>query len=92
MITKQSFSILIWPVKYRMKNGKVPLSIRITINGQRAEIAAHREVAPNFWDSNAQRVKGNTEEAKAINAHLETIKGSLRLQESRLIADRKSVV
>jgi hypothetical protein len=91
MITKQSFSILIWPVKYRMKNGKVPLSIRITINGQRAEIAAHREVAPNLWDSNAQRVKGNTEEAKAINAHLETIKGSLRLQESRLIALGKTI-
>jgi site-specific recombinase XerD len=91
MITKQSFSILIWPVKYRIKNGKAPLSIRITINGQRAEIAAHREVAPNLWDSNAQRVKGNKEEAKAINAHLEMIKGSLRLYESRLISFGKTI-
>jgi site-specific recombinase XerD len=91
MNLKQSFSILIWPVKYRIKNGKAPLSVRITINGQRSEIAAHRDIAPTLWDSKAQRVKGNTEEAKSINAHLETIKGSLRLHESRLIASGKTI-
>jgi hypothetical protein len=48
MNPKQSFSILIWPVKYRMKNGKAPLSVRITINGQRSELAAHREVSPTL--------------------------------------------
>jgi site-specific recombinase XerD len=91
MNPKQSFSILIWPVKYRLKNGKAPLSVRITINGQRSELAAHREVSPALWDSKAQRMKGNTEEARSINAHLETIKGSLRLHESRLIALGKTI-
>jgi len=91
MVTKQSFSILIWPIKNRVKDGKAPLSIRITINGLRAEIRAHREVILTLWDAKAQRVKGYTEEAKSLNAHLETIKGSLRLHESRLIAAGKTV-
>jgi hypothetical protein len=88
---KQSFSILVWLLKYRQKNGKAPLSIRITVNGERAEILTNREVAPTLWDSKAQRVKGISEEAKAINAHLETSKGSLRMHESRLIALGKTV-
>jgi site-specific recombinase XerD len=91
MSTKQCFSILVWLLKYRQKNGKAPLSIRITVNGERAEILANREISPTLWDSKAQRVKGITEEAKVINAHLETIKGSLRMHESRLIALGKTV-
>lgn len=70
---------IIWILRYRIKNGKAPLSVRINVNGERAEIMANWEIAPGLWDSNAQRVKGTTEEARSINAHLETMKGSLRL-------------
>jgi len=91
MATKHSFSILIWILRYRLKNGKAALSIRITVNGERAEILPNREIAPTLWDAKAQRVKGNSEQAKSINAHLETIKGSLRMHESRLIALGKTV-
>ncbi|HVU94851.1 MAG TPA: site-specific integrase [Puia sp.] len=91
MVTKHSFSILVWILRYRLKNGKAPLSIRVTVNGERAEIPANRDVSPALWDSKAQRMKGNSEEAKSINAHLETIKGSLRMHESRLIALGKTV-
>lgn len=91
MTTKHTLSILIWQIMYRLKNGKAPLSVRISINGERVEIRANREVSPTLWDAKAQRVKGTTEEARSINAHLETIKGSLRMHESRLIALGKTV-
>jgi site-specific recombinase XerD len=91
MSTKQTFSIRVWILRYRIKNGKAPLSVRINVNGERAEIMANREIAPGLWDSNAQRVKGTTEEARSVNAHLETVKGSLRLHESRLVAQGKTV-
>jgi hypothetical protein len=91
MNTKHTFTILIWQVKYRLKDGKAPLSVRISVNGERAEIRTNRDVAPALWDAKAQRVKGTTEEARSINAHLETIKGSLRMHESRLIALGKTV-
>jgi integrase len=85
MSTKQSFSILVWLLKYRQKNGKAPLSIRITVNGERAEILTNREVAPTLWDSKAQRVKGISEEAKAINAHLETINKLLPVRSNQRV-------
>ncbi len=91
MSMKQSFSILACQVKSRAKNGKAPLSIRISVNKERAGIRINREVAPTLWNSKAHRVKGFTEESKIINAHLETIKGSLRMYESRLIALGKTV-
>ncbi len=91
MSTKHTFSILIWQVKYRQKDGKAPLSVRISVNGERAEIRTNREIPPALWDAKAQRVKGNSEQAKSLNAHLETIKGTLRMHESRLIALGKTV-
>jgi hypothetical protein len=42
MSRKHSFSILVWVLRYRLKNGKAPLSIRITVNGERAEILANK--------------------------------------------------
>lgn len=91
MNTRHTFSILIWQVKYPLKNGKAPLSVRVSVNGERAEIRTNREIPPTLWDAKAQRVKGATEEAKSINAHLEAIKSSLRMHESRLIALGKTV-
>ena len=86
MATKHSFSILVWILRYRLKNCEAPLSIRITVNGERSEILPNREIAPTLWGAKARRVKGNTEEAKSINAHLGTIKGSLTIHESCLFA------
>jgi integrase/recombinase XerD len=37
----QSFSILFWIEKSRIKNGKASIIARITVNGKRAEISTH---------------------------------------------------
>lgn len=42
--------------------------IRLTVNGQRSEISIKRRIDPERWDSHANRVKGNKEEAKEINS------------------------
>jgi|GEM_PF-7033884 len=63
MNLNQSFSILIWQLKGRSQNGKAPLSIRITINGARAEISAGRYASISLWDPKGQKVKGNSPEA-----------------------------
>jgi hypothetical protein len=41
--------------------------IRITVNGERAEISVKRKIDPSRWDSKAGRVKGNKEDAREIN-------------------------
>ncbi|HVS96395.1 MAG TPA: hypothetical protein VHE54_07905 [Puia sp.] len=45
-IPKHTFSILIWQVKYRQKSGKAPLSVRVSVNGNRAGIRTNRENSP----------------------------------------------
>ncbi|MBK8088892.1 MAG: hypothetical protein IPK31_13640 [Chitinophagaceae bacterium] len=50
----QTFSILFRVAKARTKNGKAPISVRITVNGQRAEISTHRTVSPFEWDAKNQ--------------------------------------
>ncbi|SEA45413.1 Phage integrase SAM-like domain-containing protein [Arachidicoccus rhizosphaerae] len=77
MITNQSFSILIWTKKGRIKNDKVPLSLRITINGRRAEISTNRYVEFSHWDSKTQKVIGRSPQAKEINKHLDAMKSAL---------------
>jgi len=70
----QSFSILFWISKNRIKNGKAPLSVRITVNGRRVELSAQRDVTVINWDSKAQVLFGKSEEAKEINNHIAGIK------------------
>lgn len=86
MEAKNTFSILFWIAKNRLKNGKAPISCRITVNGQRAELSAQREVAILDWDKKAQIVTGRNQEAKEINNHLAMIKVKLLNCQSKLEA------
>ncbi|MBO9684537.1 MAG: site-specific integrase [Flavisolibacter sp.] len=86
MEAKSTFSILFWIAKNRLKNGKAPISCRITVNGQRAELSAQREVDVLDWDTKAQIVIGRNQEAKEINNHLAMIKVKLLNCQSKLEA------
>ena len=77
MHDKQSFTILFWIKKNRIKNGKAPLFSRITINGKRMELAVGREVSIFEWDARAQMVDSKSKAAKDINNHLSFIKTKL---------------
>jgi integrase len=74
---QQTLSILFWISKSRIKNGKAPISARITSNGRRAEIAVHRTVAVLEWDAKSQIVTGKGAEAKEINNHLAVVRSKL---------------
>jgi site-specific recombinase XerD len=77
MEQQTTFSILFWLKKSKAKNGKAPISVRITVNGERAELSAQREASILEWDPKAQMVIGRGQEAKDINNHLAVIKSKL---------------
>lgn len=64
---------------FHIRNQKVntktpqPIYLRITINGQRTEIAIQREIDPSLWDDILGRQIGKKEAAKVLNAHLDTL-------------------
>ncbi len=70
-----TFSLLFWLQTHKTskKTGEAPISVRITVNGKRAEITTGKKVLPDKWNVNSSRVKGNSEEARMINRHLDNI-------------------
>ena len=58
---------------------------RVTVNGRRAEISAKRSVHPQRWDSEANRMKGNKEDAKAVNALIDIMTIKLNKIYNRLV-------
>lgn len=59
---KTNFSLLFYLKKPKnYQNGNVPIYLRITINGKRAETSTGRECEPTLWNSAAGRFKGTKE-------------------------------
>jgi uncharacterized protein (DUF433 family) len=62
---------------WKDKKGEVPIYLRITVNGERAEISTNRKVNPELWDKTSQRVAGRSEPARVINSALNNILGKV---------------
>jgi len=59
------------------EKGPVPIYLRITIAGKRAEISINRKVEPIRWICNPGRMKGSSEMAKKFNAYLISLESKL---------------
>jgi site-specific recombinase XerD len=89
---KQTFTILFYIVKSKInKNGEVPIYARITVNGVRSELSINRVIDENRWDSSAGKVKGNKEDARTINEHIDTIRTKIGDHQNTLIKNNKLV-
>ena len=56
------------------KEGEFPILLRITMNGQRAELYTNRYVAPANWDASKGQSKGKTKKDLELNRYLDTIR------------------
>lgn len=77
------------PKAYR--SGKVPIYLRITTNGRRAEISTGREWLSEKWNTSAGRASGTKEDVKALNSYLDTLQGKV-YEAHRQLLDSKSFV
>ena len=59
------------------EKGPIPIYLRITVAGKRAEISIKRKVEPTKWNSDAGRMKGSTEIVKKFNAYLILLESKL---------------
>lgn len=57
--------------------GEVPIYLRITVNGKRAEISTNKKVELSKWDSDTQRVKGRSESARILNDYLDSLENRI---------------
>jgi site-specific recombinase XerD len=77
MKMNQSFSTLVWANKSKVKNGLIPIYIRITIDSKRVEISTKKWVEEKNWSTPLQRAKGKDEESRKINQYINLIVGEI---------------
>ena len=68
----------------KMKDGKVPIQARVTINKQWAEFATGRYVDPDQWNNKQCKVTSGTKEEREINTYLDVIKLNLLLKKREM--------
>lgn len=88
----QTFSILFWLNKAKMnKQGLIPIWIRITVDGKRAECSTQKQIHPKFWDAENNKVLDKFSEAKSINDYLTLVKADLLKHFNILISTKDFV-
>ena len=67
--------LLFFLKKPKTKNLKQsPVYLRITIDGQRAELCSGREINPEQWNQKASKAIGKTEDIRELNIYLDSLR------------------
>ncbi|MBB6610472.1 site-specific integrase [Pontibacter sp. Tf4] len=69
--------------------GPVPIYLRITVTGKRAEISTSRECEPRRWNAAAGRVTGTRETVLSLNAYLDTLQQKVYESHRQLLEQGK---
>ena len=86
--------ILFYSRKSRVNSdGRVPINMRITLNGQRFEVATSRYVLPNEWSDEAMTTTRKSRDSKEIDEFLQTLRAkALSIQKKLLMVDKKLTI
>ncbi|MET4141478.1 site-specific integrase [Pedobacter sp. UYP1] len=75
---KTNFTLLFYLKKPKnYVKGVVPIYLRITVDGKRAELCTSRECEPELWNTKAGHMVGTKEEAKTLNSYLDKMKAGV---------------
>ena len=70
-----------------LRNGEVPIILRITIAGQRAELNINRTVKPDMWVAAKGMSKGKSRADIELNRYLETVRAKLLAIHTQMVAE-----
>ena len=86
------FTILFFIKKSKLlKNGEAPICMRITVNGQRAEIQIKRSVEVSKWNSQKECTAGKDRKAIELNHYLDTVRTKVLKIHRELEQDGKPI-
>lgn len=72
---KSTFRILFYLKRTKtLNNGELTIFMRITVNGERAEVSTHQSIEPSLWNQERGIVKGVSNSSKQVNDYLEHLK------------------
>lgn len=89
---EHNIAILFYARVNRERNdNKVPIYLRITLNGKRIEQATHRFVIRSQWSSTAGKMKGSHAAAKSLNNFLDALKNKVHNTEREMVQDGREI-
>jgi site-specific recombinase XerD len=89
---KSNFHLLFYIRKQKnYKGGAMPIYMRITVNGKRADMSAGRECEPTKWNKHAGRAIGTKEEIRSLNNYLDSLQSKVRDAHQALIDANQQV-
>ena len=88
---RSTFKILFYVNKQRMKEGRIPVYARLTVNGKSTFVNCRVTLPPALWTSNANKAVGKSHEAQDVNRKLEHVRAQIERHYQR-IADRDAYV
>ena len=71
--------------------GKIPIYLRLTVDGIRLEFSVKRYVSPEKWSTAQNKMKGNSEESRSVNTFLDIMRARIYEIQKNLIHDGKDV-
>ncbi|MFN8254208.1 MAG: site-specific integrase [Bacteroidales bacterium] len=77
MKTTNTFGIVFYLRKYKGKDGKAPIYVRITVDGKRTDVSLKKDILTNNWNDAKGLAKGKTDEIRNLNTYLEQIRSRL---------------
>ena len=86
-----NYSLLFYTKKSKNKSEFSTIYLRITIKGRRSEISTKQTVLTSLWCSESGKLKGNGQQAKAINSLLDNYKLKVFSSYNELIFANKEV-
>jgi integrase len=75
----------------RYISGSLPIYLRVTTGSQRSEISIGRDLAPSLWDPRSRKAKGNREDAKRLNHHLDIVRAKIEEIHTRMVATGEEI-
>lgn len=71
--------------KHFEKDVKVPIYLRLTVNGQRSELSISRKVDPEKWNTRTGKMRGTNLEANELNSYLDAVRNKINKIHARLV-------
>jgi hypothetical protein len=92
MSERRILSILFYLRRDKLNRRKeVPIYMRITVNGRRAEMATNRYIDPERWNNKGVYVKGTKIEFKELNEYLDILRSKVYNAQREILEQNKLV-
>jgi site-specific recombinase XerD len=91
MQVKNTFNILFWINKAKVKNGAAPIWARVTVDGIRVEISIKQSIYPENWNPEKGHAKGTKEDVRSLNNYIDQVRSQLFVCYQKLLSENRLV-